>query len=257
MKLHPTAIIDPMAEIAGDVEIGPFSIIHAGAVIGGGTVIESHVVIHGCVKIGSGNRIHQACSFGDLPQDTSYTGSPTNVEIGDNNIFREFCTIHRGTEKGRGTTTIGNDNYLMAYSHVAHDCIVEDNIIFGNAGSLAGHVLVEEHATVGPFSGVHQHCRVGAHGWIGAFSIATKDVLPYSKTVGNRARIYGPNIIGLQRKGFSLEAIKNIKRAYRLLFQSKLNTTQAVARIEEEITDSPEVDYIVQFIKTSKRGIIK
>ena len=246
-----------MAEIAGDVEIGPFSIIHAGAVIGGGTVIESHVVIHGCVKIGSGNRIHQACSFGDLPQDTSYTGSPTNVEIGDNNIFREFCTIHRGTEKGRGTTTIGNDNYLMAYSHVAHDCIVEDNIIFGNAGSLAGHVLVEEHATVGPFSGVHQHCRVGAHGWIGAFSIATKDVLPYSKTVGNRARIYGPNIIGLQRKGFSLEAIKNIKRAYRLLFQSKLNTTQAVARIEEEITDSPEVDYIVQFIKTSKRGIIK
>jgi UDP-N-acetylglucosamine acyltransferase len=257
VKQHPTAIVDPQAEIAEDVEIGPFCIIHAGAELGPGTVLESHVVIHGSAGIGGGNRFHQGCAIGDLPQDFSFDGEPTRVVIGNNNTFREFCTVHRGTEGGAGISIIGNDNYFMAYSHIAHDCRVGNNTLFGNAGSLAGHVTVEDHATIGPFSGVHQHCTVGAHGWIGPWSVITKDVLPYSKTVGNRARIYGPNLLGLQRKGFSLEAIKNIRRAYRFLFQSKLNTSQALERIEAEIVGSPEVDYLVRFIRASKRGIIK
>jgi len=257
VKQHPTAIVDPGADIADDVAIGPFSIIHAGAVIGSGCVIESHVVIHGSARIGSGNRFHQACAIGDLPQDFSFDGEPTIVIIGQNNTFREFCTIHRGTANGRGETVIGNNNYFMAYAHIAHDCIVGNNTIFGNAGSIAGHVLIEDHATVGPFCGVHQYCRVGAHGWMGAYSVATKDVLPYSKTVGNRARVFGPNLVGLQRKGLSTDAIKSIRRAYRFLFQSKLNTTQALEMIEEEIVGCPEVDYMVQFIRSSKRGIIK
>ena len=257
MKQHPTAIVDPGAEIADDVEIGPYSIIHGGAVIGSGCVIDSHVVIHCSARIGSGNRFHQACAIGDLPQDFSYEGEPTIVAIGDNNTLREFCTVHRGTANGRGETVIGNNNYIMAYSHIAHDCIIGDYTVFGNAGSIAGHVLIEDHATVGPFCGVHQYCRVGAHGWMGAYSVATKDVLPYSKTVGNRAKVFGPNLVGLQRKGLSTDAIKNIKRAYRFLFQSKLNTSQALEKIEEEIVGCPEVDYMVQFIRTSKRGIIK
>jgi len=257
VKQHPTAIVDPGAEIADDVEIGPYSIIHAGAVIGSGCVIDSHVVIHGSARIGSGNRFHQACAIGDLPQDFSYEGEPTIVVIGDNNTLREFCTVHRGTANGRGETVIGNNNYIMAYSHIAHDCVIGDYTVFGNAGSIAGHVLIGDHATVGPFCGVHQYCRVGAHGWMGAYSVATKDVLPYSKTVGNRAKVFGPNLVGLQRKGLSTDAIRNIRRAYRFLFQSKLNTSQALEKIEEEIVGCPEVDYMVHFIRTSKRGIIK
>lgn len=257
MTIHPTAIIEAGAALGEDVEVGPFSIVHSGAEIGSGTIIESHVVIHGLVIIGNGNRFHQGCAIGDLPQDFSYSGAPTKVEIGNNNVFREFCTVHRGTEGGRGTTVVGDDNYFMAYSHIAHDCIVGNNNVFGNAGSLAGHAVVEDFATVGPFSGVHQHCRVGYHGWIGACSVVTKDVVPFSKTVGNRARVYGPNLIGLQRRGFSTETIKKIRRAYRLLFQSKLNTSQALEKIEAEICDSPEVDYLVKFIRASKRGVIK
>ena len=257
MKQHPTAIVESDASVAEDVEIGPYSVIHAGSRIGPGTVIESHVVIHGCTTIGSGNRFHQGCAIGDLPQDVSYRGSPTKVLIGNDNVFREYTTIHRGTESGCGVTTIGDNNYFMAHSHIAHDCTVGNNTIFAHSGSIAGHTVVEDFATVGPFSGVHQHCRVGAHGWIGAYTVVTKDVVPFSKTVGNRARIYGPNLLGLQRRGFSIEAIKNIRRAYRILFQSKLNTTQAIGKIEDEIRDSPEVDYIIRFIRSSKRGVIK
>lgn len=257
MKQHPTALVDAKAHVADSVEIGPYSIVYAGAEIGPDTVIESHVVIHGCVSLGRNNRIHQACAFGDEPQDISYAGTDTKVIIGNNNSFREFCTVHRGTEKSDGKTIIGDNNYFMAYSHVAHDCYVGNHTTFANAGSLAGHSIVDDHATVGPFSGVHQFCRVGTHGFIGAYTVVIKDVLPYCKVVGNRAKAYGPNIVGLQRKGMGKEAIENIHRAYRLLFQSKLNTSQALARIEEEIVGSPEVDLLVDFIRTSKRGIIK
>ena len=257
MKAHPTAIIEDGAKIADGVEIGPYSIIHAGASIGPGCVIESHVVIHGSATIGPNNRFHQGCAIGDLPQDISYAGEPTTVEIGKDNIFREFCTVHRGTAKGLKRTVIGDRNLFMAYSHIAHDCVVGNDTLFGNAGSIAGHAVIEDHATVGPFSGVHQHCHVGAHGWIGAYSVVTKDVLPYSKTVGNRARVFGPNMVGLQRKGLSPEAIKGIRKAYRFIFQSKLNTSQALEKIEEEIKGLPEVDYMVQFVRSSKRGIIK
>lgn len=256
MKQHPFAVVDPGAEIADDVEIGPACIVHAGAVLGPGTVLHSHVVIHGCVRTGAGNQFHQGCSIGNDPQDTSLD-KPTHVEIGDRNTFREFVTVHRGTFKDRRLTTIGSDNLFMAYSHVAHDCIVGNHTTFYNSGNLAGHVVVEDHAGVGALSGVHQFCRIGAFSFMGAGTIATKDVVPYALVNGQRAVICGVNLVGLRRKGFSRPAIDAIKEAFRLLFYSPLNTTQALERIEAEIRDVPEVDRLVAFVRAARRGIVK
>ena len=260
MKQHPTAIIDPKAELADNVEVGPFCIVHAGAKIGAGSRLLSHVVIHGCVDAGENNTYHQCCSIGDVPQDFTYQGEETTVTIGNGNVFREFFSVHRGTVKDRATTTIGNDNYFMAHSHVAHDCIVGSNTTFANCGSLAGHTVIEDHANIGPFCGVHQHCRVGQHAFMGAATIATKDVVPFALVVadtGNRAKIFGPNAVGLKRKGFTPEAIKNIRRVYKLLFSSSLNTTQALEKIAEELETTAEINAIVDFVKSAKRGVVK
>lgn len=260
MKQHSTSIVDPKADIAEDVEIGPFCIVHAGARIGSGSRLISHVVIHGCVDAGQENSFHQGCSIGDQPQDFSYKGEETTVRIGNNNVFREFFSVHRGTFKDKRETVIGDKNYFMAHSHVAHDCIVGSNVTFANCGNLAGHTIVDDFATVGAFCGVHQHCRVGLHAFMGASTIATKDIMPFALVVagaGNRAQVFGPNAVGLKRKGYSPEAIINIRRVYKLICNSGLNTTQALDKISDELEATEEVNLIVDFIKSSKRGVVK
>ena len=255
-------------------EVDPTAIVHPDAVIGAGTVVEPHAVIGAQVRIGRNCRVGasavvdgdtevgDACniypfaSIGLIPQDLKFRGEPTRLEIGERNVFREFVTVHRGTRGGGGVTSIGNDNVFMAYAHVAHDCHIGDRTIFGNGATLGGHVVVEDEATISAYSGVHQFCRVGRQAFIGGYSVVTKDALPYGKTVGNRARIYGLNTIGLARRGSSPATIARLKRAYRYLLQSKLNTTRAVRRIlEDPDVACPEVAYLVEFIRTSRRGV--
>ncbi len=254
--IDPTARVSPGAVLAKGVRVGAYSVIGPQVTIGEDTLVESHVTIMGPTSIGSGNHIFPYSSVGLRPQDLKYHGEDTRLVIGDRNIFREFVTIHRGTAGGGGVTRIGSDNLLMAYTHVAHDCQVGSHTIFANGATLAGHVEVHDFANVGAFSGVHQFCRVGPHAYIGGYSVATKDVLPYSKTVGNRACVYGPNTIGLVRRGFSREAITAIRRAYRILLQSRLNLSDAVARIEAEGPHTAETRLLVDFIRSAKRGVI-
>lgn len=257
MKCHPTAVVSPKARVAEEVKIGPYCIIGDDVLISEGCRLEAYVHITGRTEIGKDCHFFPFCSIGTIPQDIKYKGGKTQLKIGCRNIFREFITVNLGTEHGGGITTIGDDNYFMAYSHIAHDCQVGSEVIFGNAGTLAGHVIVEDFATVGAFSGIHQFCRVGKHGFIGGYSVITKDVLPFSKTVGNRAKCYGVNYIGLKRKNFPPEEISKIKEAYRILLQSKLNTTQGINEIKKRISNSPEVEYLLNFIRNSQRGIIK
>ncbi len=225
--------------------------------IGAGSSVGPHAVLEGRTAIGPRCRIHASASIGGDPQDLKFKGEPTRLTIGSDNTFREFVTVNRGTEGGGGVTRIGSSNLFMAYAHVAHDCVVGDHTIFANAATLAGHVLVEDHAIISAFSAVHQHCRVGRHGFVGGFTVVTKDALPFVKVVGNRAKPYGINTVGLERKGFSAETIRNLKAAYRILFQSGLNTTQAIERIQAELADDEECRYLVTFIRASSRGIIK
>jgi UDP-N-acetylglucosamine acyltransferase len=254
---HPTAQISPRAVLAPDVTVGPYAIIEADVTLGAGCSVGAHASLRGPMVIGAGCAIYPFASMGSDPQDLKFKGEPTRLAIGDRNTFREFVTINRGTGGGGGITTIGDDNYFMAYAHVAHDCHVGHGTIFANAATLAGHVTVEDGATVGAFSGVHQFCRVGRQAFIGGYSVVTQDALPYVKTVGNRATTYGVNTIGLERKGFSSESIEALRRAYRLLKQSGLNIGQAVERIETELSESEECRELVAFIRSSQRGIIK
>ena len=252
--IHPTAIVHPSARIGTGTVVGPFVTIGERVTIGRDCRIGASCVIDGVTDIGDGNQIFPMASIGLVPQDLKFGGEPTRLTIGDRNVIREFATIHRGTAGGGGITSIGHQNLLMAYTHVAHDCHIGDHTIFGNAATLAGHVLVEDYANVGAFSGVHQFCRVGQHAFIGGYSVVTKDALPYAKTVGNRARIYGINTIGLIRRGFSPDAIAKLRRAYRILLHS--NTSRAVAQIDRDPTlQSTEVRYVVEFIRSSKRGV--
>ncbi|HET6898852.1 MAG TPA: acyl-ACP--UDP-N-acetylglucosamine O-acyltransferase, partial [Vicinamibacteria bacterium] len=223
--------------------------------IGAGTIVEAHAVLDGDTTLGRDNHIYPYASVGLPPQDLKYHGEATRLEIGDRNVVREFVTLNRGTGGGGGLTSIGSDNLFMAYAHVAHDCRVGNHTIFANAATLAGHVDVADHATIGAFSAVHQFCRVGVYGFLGGYTVATKDVLPYSKTVGNRARIYGVNTLGLQRRGFPVEVIAAIRQAYRILLQSRLNTSEALARLEAEPM-IPEVRLLVDFIRSAKRGVV-
>jgi UDP-N-acetylglucosamine acyltransferase len=252
---HPTAIVHPNARLADGVRIGPHAVIGEHVSLGRDTIVEANSVIDGFTAIGERNRIFPFASIGLEPQDLKFRGEKSTLEIGDDNKFREFVTIHRGTELGGGRTVIGNSNLFMAYTHIAHDCILGDSIVFSNGATLGGHVIVEHHAAVGGYSGVHQFCRLGAHSYIGGYSAITKDVLPFSLTVGNRARLYGVNLVGLQRREFSQERIANLKSAFRVLQQSGLNVTQAVDELESKLM-SDDVKVIIDFIRSSKRGVI-
>jgi UDP-N-acetylglucosamine acyltransferase len=255
---HPTAVVHEGARLAEGVRIGPNCVIGEHVSLGRDTVVEASAVITGYTSIGERNRIFSFASIGFEPQDLKFRGEVSTLEIGDDNIFREFVTIHRGTALGGGRTVIGSGNLFMAYTHIAHDCIVGSSIIFANAATLAGHVIVEDHSTIGAYSGVHQFCRVGTYAFIGGYTVATKDVLPYSKTVGNRALLYGVNTIGLERRGFSRERIDAIRAAYRILMHPSLNVTQAVEKLAAfpENGDGGDVRTLLEFIRSSKRGVI-
>jgi UDP-N-acetylglucosamine acyltransferase len=254
VTIHPTAIVHSDATIGAGSEIGPYATIGEHVRIGRDCRIGASAVIDGWTEIGDANEIFPMASVGLIPQDLKFGGERTRLLIGNRNIIREFATIHRGTAGGGGLTRIGDHNLFMAYAHVAHDCHVGNETIFGNGATLAGHVVVEDYANVGAFSGVHQFCRVGSHAFIGGYSVVTKDALPFAKTVGNRARIYGLNTIGLVRRKFSQDAIAKLRRAYRYLLHS--NTSRALAQIEQDPTlHCPEVQYVVDFIRTSKRGV--
>jgi UDP-N-acetylglucosamine acyltransferase len=253
-----TAIISSDATLAPDVSVGEFAVIGANVTIGAGTVIGPLVHIQGPTTIGERNRFTGQASIGSDPQDLKYKGDRTELRIGNDNIIREFVTINRGTVGGGGITTIGSNNFFMAYAHVAHDSHVGSGTIFANNATLAGHVEVGDHATIGAFSAVHQFCRVGDHAFIGGGSICTQDVLPFVKTVGNRpAKTYGINTLGLERKGFSKETTEALQRAYRILTRSKLSLHDALARIEAEHGFHAEVQELVDFIRSSKRGVIR
>jgi UDP-N-acetylglucosamine acyltransferase len=255
--IHSTAIVSPEAKIGTNVCIGPYCRIGDRVTIGNDCRLESHVVVEGPTTIGEDNQFYPFGTIGLPPQDLKFQGEETFLTIGNHNVFREYVNVHRGTKGGGGHTRIGDHNFLMAYAHVGHDSTLGNNIIMANAATLAGHVTIEDHATVGAFSGVHQYCRVGMHGYVGGYSVITKDVLPYSKTVSERnTHSYGPNIIGLERKGFTPEQIQNIKAAFRLLLQSKLNTSQALEVIRAKL-QSPEVQILVDFIEAAERGVIK
>jgi UDP-N-acetylglucosamine acyltransferase len=255
--IHETAIVSPEARIGSDVVIGPYCRVGARVDLGDRCVLDSHVVIEGPTTIGSDNRFFPFCVIGVQPQDLKFKGEDTFLTIGSHNVFREYVNVHRGTKGGGGHTRVGDHNFLMVNAHVAHDCVVGNHVIMANAATLAGHVMVEDHATIGAYSGVHQFCRVGTHGYVGGYSVITKDVLPYSKTVSERkTQNYGVNSLGLERKGFTAEQIANISAAFRRLLRSKLNTTQALDAIKAEGV-APEVQVIVDFIESSERGVIK
>jgi UDP-N-acetylglucosamine acyltransferase len=256
--IDPTAVVSADAVLARDVSVGPYSVIGPHVTIGSGTSIGPHVRIEGPAKIGERNRVIGQSSIGTPPQDVKFRGEKTELLIGNDNLIREFVTINRGTSGGGGVTTIGSENFFMAYSHVAHDCHIGSNTIFANNATLAGHVDVGDFATIGAFSAIHQFCRVGDHAFVGGATIATLDVLPFVKTVGSRpAKTYGINTMGLKRKGFPEETVDALQRAYRLLIRSKLKRDEALARIENELGFIAEVRYFVEFIRDSQRGIIR
>lgn len=255
--IDPRAIVEPGARIAPDVSVGPFSIVGADVEIGEGTTIASHVVITGHTRIGRNNRIQQFCSIGEAPQHSGYRGEPTRLEIGDDNVIREFCTLNRGTPVGRGVTTIGNRNFLMAYVHVAHDCEIGDNTIFANCASIAGHVQVGDYAVLGGFTLVHQFCRVGAHCITGIGAVCLQDVPPYVVAAGNTAAPHGINVKGLRRRGFSDEAIAELRRAYRLVYRSRLPLNVALDTLVADTERTPEVAAFAEFLGSSQRGVIR
>ena len=258
MKAHPTAIIDPHARIASSVSVGPYSIIGENVELGEDCEVMSHVVLDGHMRMGKGNRIFPWAAIGLPPQDLKYQGEPTRLEVGDGNTFREFITVHRGTAEGGGATRIGSHNLLMAYVHIAHDCQLGSHIIMANGASLAGHVEIQDHASVGAFCGVHQFTRIGAYSFLGSYTIVNQDILPYSKSSAPRpVEVLGANRIGLERRGLTAEDINELQKAFRLLSRSKLNTTQALEAIAARGFKSEHIRFLVEFIKTSERGVAK
>ena len=258
MSVHPTAIVHPGAKLANGVGVGPYSVIGAHVEIGEGTEVMSHCVIDGHTRIGKRNHIFPFASIGMIPQDLKFHGEASSVEIGDENSIREFVTIHSGTADGDGVTRVGSHNLLMAYVHIAHDCKVGNYVIMANSASLAGHIEIEDHATVGPFCGIHQFSKIGAYSFLGAFSVVNLDILPYSKTTAPRPLgVYGANKLGLERRGVPAEDVKELEAAFRLLTRAKLNTSQALEAIEAKGFRSPHVKALVDFIRNSKRGVAK
>ncbi|MBW2476937.1 MAG: acyl-ACP--UDP-N-acetylglucosamine O-acyltransferase [Deltaproteobacteria bacterium] len=255
--IHPTAIIDPSAQLAQGVEVGPYAIIGPHVSIGAGSRVGAHAMIDSWTEIGKENHIYQFASVGAPPQDLKYGGEETHLKIGDRNRIREFATLHRGTVEGGGVTTVGSDCLFMAYSHVAHDCIVHDHVILANGATLAGHVEVEQHAIIGGLAAVHQFCRLGCHTMISGGAMVAQDIPPFTVAQGDRAKTVGLNLIGLKRRGFSDDSVRGLKQAYRLIFRSGLRLDEALQSIAEDIDSSPELEHFVAFIKKSQRGIAR
>lgn len=255
--IHETAIVSPKAQLGESCRIGPFCTVGGEVSLGRGVRLDSHVVVDGRTAIGDETHVFPFASIGLAPQDLKYAGEPTATEIGKRNQIREFVTIHRGTAGGGGLTKIGDDNLFMAQAHVAHDCRIGSNVIMANAATLAGHVEIADRANVGAYSGVHQFCRIGLEAFVGGYSVVVKDAPPFAIIQGNHAKCYGLNKVGLKRRGYSKETIEKLHHAYHLLLTAKLNTTQAVERIKKDIKDCKEVDILVEFIESSKRGVVK
>lgn len=255
-RIHPLAVVEPGAELGEGAVVGPFCVVEAGARVGARTVLRSHVAVSGFAEIGEDNTVYPHTTLGLEPQDLKYKGEPTRLVVGHRNIIRENCTLHRGTGEGGGVTTLGSGNLMQVGAHVAHDCLVGDDNVLGHQSSLAGHVTVGSGCVVGAYSAVHQFCRVGDHAFIGGDTIVTMDALPYMKTVGPReTKSFGVNTIGLQRKGFSKEAMDALKRAYHLLFLSGSLREDALAQAQEEVGGVPEVAYLLGFIRDAQRGV--
>ncbi len=256
MKVHKTALVHPDAIIGDNVEVGPFSIIGKDVKIGKGTVIESNVLIDGDTELGEDCHVYTGAVIGVPPQDLKYRGEKTKVVIGKNNVIREYVTINRGTA-GVGETRLGDNNLLMAYAHVAHDCVIGSYVVLANNATLAGHVIVEDRAVIGGMTPIHQFCRIGTYAILGGGSRTNKDVPPYCKAAGSPIRMYGLNSVALERNNFSLDVRNQLKKAYKIVFRSKLNTTQALAQLKKETNWCDEVKYFIQFIAESERGITK
>ena len=256
--IHPTAIVDPKSKIHSSCYVGPYCVIGAEVELGEGCVLDSHVVMDGATKIGAGSHFFPFTSIGLAPQDITYAGEPTRLEMGARNVVREFVTINRGTVKGGGCTRVGDDNLIMAYTHIAHDCQIGSHVIMANAATLGGHVTVEDWATVGALCPVHHFVRIGRHAFIGGGTTITRDVLPFSKTSAERGtRAYGLNAVGQERRGFTKERIKRLHHAYKVLLASKLNTSQAVEKLRGEQDGGDDVEMLIRFIESSERGVIK
>lgn len=256
-RIHATAIVASRAELADGVEIGAHAVIGPEVTIGPDCEIGAGAQVQGPTVLGRENRVFPNAVVGFDPQDLKFQQEVVRLEVGDRNVFREFCTIHRGTGVGGGLTTIGDDNLFMVYSHVAHDCHIGNSTVFINNATLAGHVVVGDHATIGAFSAVHQFCRVGHYAYIGGFTVLTRDALPFVKTVGQTPRVYGINHVGLKRKGLSSERIKLLSELYRILARAGLNTTQAIAEIKERYPDDTDAQAWVEFVETSHRGVVR
>ena len=255
--IDPRAVIDPAAELASDVTVGPYAVIGPGVEIDSGTRVGPHAVIQGPTRIGRDNVIHPFASLGDAPQDKKYSGEPTRLEIGARNVIREYCTINRGTVQGGGLTRLGDDNWIMAYVHVAHDCIVGSQTIFANAASLAGHARIDDYAILGGFTLVHQFCRLGAHCFCAMGSVINKDVPPYVTVSGHMARPHGINTEGLKRRGFSPRTLAGLRKAYKILYKSRLTLEQAIAQLEALAAECAEVGVMIDFLRDSQRSIVR
>ena len=257
-KIHPQAVVSPAAKIGEAVEVGAFAVVGADVDLGDGCVLHEHAVIHGPSKFGARNVFHPFCVIGGDPQDYTFRGEHVELVAGEGNIYREHVTISRGTKKGGGITRIGNDNFFLSYSHVGHDCQVGNNTLFVNGATLAGHVTVQDFVTLGAFSPVHQFCRLGRYAYIGACTVITQDVPPFSLIVTEReTKCFGPNTIGLERKGFSPARIQALQRAFRLLLRSRKNTTQALEEMRKTLADSADVQELIGFVEKAERGIVK
>jgi UDP-N-acetylglucosamine acyltransferase len=255
--IHATAIVAPDADIDPTAEIGAYSVIGPGVTIGPGTVVGPHVVIRGPTRLGEGNRVFQFASIGDEPQDKKYRGEPTRLEIGDRNTIREYCTINRGTVQDEGVTRVGNDNWLMSYTHIAHDCVIGNDVIMSNNATLAGHCHVEDHAILSGFVAVHQFCRIGRYSFVGGQAGITRDVLPYMLIAGQPPEPHGINAEGLKRHGFTAEQVRNLKEAYRILYRSGLKLAEARVQLVAMAASQPEVGPILEFLDRSERSILR
>lgn len=256
-KVHPTAVVAPGAQLGADVEIGPYAIIGENVVIGDGTVVGAHAVVEGWTVLGKRNRIYTGAVIGNDPQDRKFKGEKSYLFVGDENTFREYCTVSRGTEGGGGETRIGNNNLFMSYSHLGHDAQVGNDVVVGHASGVGGHVIIEDKVIIGGLCGIHQFTKIGRMTMVGAHTMITKDVPPYALISGNPAKVYGVNTVGLRRNGLSPETRMEIQRAYKILYRSTLNVSQAIEEMERELPGSEEIDHFIRFLRNAERGIYR